>query len=162
MLLVGMILRILERRKGAFPLSRQRHTPEKIINKLREAEVELARGLGVPEVWGANITSVSSRLFTPQVATYPTSCGRISVRTQCLKASPDGSARQRPDTNGILAPHRARVLRFERGGETVSRRAVQHPGQPATRFSPAFWQRNADAVFDAFVRGLRGRVRRRY
>ena len=31
-------------------MSRQRHTPEKIINKLREAEVELARGLGVPEV----------------------------------------------------------------------------------------------------------------
>ena len=31
-------------------MSRQRHTAEKIINKLREAEVELARGLGVPEV----------------------------------------------------------------------------------------------------------------
>jgi len=31
-------------------VGRRKHTPEDIINKLREAEVELARGLGVPEV----------------------------------------------------------------------------------------------------------------
>jgi transposase-like protein len=31
-------------------MARQRHTAEEIINKLREAEVGLARGLGVPEV----------------------------------------------------------------------------------------------------------------
>ena len=31
-------------------MARQRHTAEEIINKLREAEVGLARGLAVPEV----------------------------------------------------------------------------------------------------------------
>ena len=31
-------------------MARQRHTVEEIINKLREAEVGLARGLTVPEV----------------------------------------------------------------------------------------------------------------
>ncbi len=31
-------------------MARQRHTAEDIINKLREAEVGLARGLAVPEV----------------------------------------------------------------------------------------------------------------
>ncbi len=31
-------------------MARQRHTPEQIINKLREAEVELAKGSTVPEV----------------------------------------------------------------------------------------------------------------
>jgi putative transposase len=45
-----MILRILDRRRGAFALGRRKHTPEGIINKLREAEVELARGLGIPAV----------------------------------------------------------------------------------------------------------------
>ncbi len=32
-------------------MARQRHTAEEIINKLREAEVGLARGLAVPEVY---------------------------------------------------------------------------------------------------------------
>ncbi len=31
-------------------MTSQRHTAEEIINKLREAEVGLARGLAVPEV----------------------------------------------------------------------------------------------------------------
>ncbi len=31
-------------------MGRQRHTAEEIINKLREAEVGLAKGLAVPEV----------------------------------------------------------------------------------------------------------------
>jgi len=31
-------------------MGKKRHTPEQIINKLREAEVELARGMKVPEV----------------------------------------------------------------------------------------------------------------
>ena len=31
-------------------MARQRHTAEEIVNKLREAEVGLARGLAVPEV----------------------------------------------------------------------------------------------------------------
>ncbi len=31
-------------------MSKKRHTPEQIITKLREAEVELARGLKVPAV----------------------------------------------------------------------------------------------------------------
>ena len=31
-------------------MSRKRHTPEEIINKLRQAEVELSRGLAVPQV----------------------------------------------------------------------------------------------------------------
>ncbi len=31
-------------------MARQRHTAEEIINKLREAEVGLARGMAVPEV----------------------------------------------------------------------------------------------------------------
>lgn len=31
-------------------MSRKRRTPEEIINKLREAEVGLARGMTVPEV----------------------------------------------------------------------------------------------------------------
>ncbi len=31
-------------------MSRKRHSPEQIINKLRQAEVELARGATVPEV----------------------------------------------------------------------------------------------------------------
>jgi transposase-like protein len=31
-------------------MARQRHTPEQIINKLREAEVELGRGVTVPLV----------------------------------------------------------------------------------------------------------------
>ena len=30
-------------------MSQKRHTPEQIINKLRQAEVELARGATVPE-----------------------------------------------------------------------------------------------------------------
>ncbi len=36
--------------KGAEGLGRQHHTAEEIINKLREAEVGLAKGLAVPEV----------------------------------------------------------------------------------------------------------------
>ena len=32
-------------------MGKKRHTPEQIINKLREAEVELARGMKVPEVY---------------------------------------------------------------------------------------------------------------
>jgi putative transposase len=31
-------------------MGKRRHTPERIINKLREAEVELGRGIKVPEV----------------------------------------------------------------------------------------------------------------
>ena len=31
-------------------MGKRRHTPEQIINKLREAEVELGRGMKVPEV----------------------------------------------------------------------------------------------------------------
>jgi len=31
-------------------MSKKRHTPEQSMNKLREAEVELARGMKVPEV----------------------------------------------------------------------------------------------------------------
>jgi hypothetical protein len=46
MLLIGMTTRILDRRKGAFVLRRQPHTPEEIINKLRQAEAELVRGRG--------------------------------------------------------------------------------------------------------------------
>jgi hypothetical protein len=29
-------------------MGKRRHTPEQIINKLREAEVELGRGIGLP------------------------------------------------------------------------------------------------------------------
>ena len=36
--------------KGASCMSRKCRTPEEIINKLREAEVGLARGMTVPEV----------------------------------------------------------------------------------------------------------------
>jgi transposase-like protein len=31
-------------------MPKKRHTPEQIIDKLREAEVELAKGVGVPQV----------------------------------------------------------------------------------------------------------------
>jgi putative transposase len=41
---------ILDRGKGALSLGRKKHTPEQVISKLREAEVELARGMKVPEV----------------------------------------------------------------------------------------------------------------
>jgi putative transposase len=41
---------ILDSGKGALALGRKTHTPEQVINKLREAEVELARGMKVPEV----------------------------------------------------------------------------------------------------------------
>ena len=51
-------------------MARRRHGAEEIINKLREAEVGLARGLAVPEVcrkvgvteqtlWGPRISSES-------------------------------------------------------------------------------------------------------
>jgi putative transposase len=40
----------LDQRKGAFVMGKRRQTPEQIISKLREAEVELAKGMRVPEV----------------------------------------------------------------------------------------------------------------
>ena len=45
-----LVERVLDQRKGAVGMTRQRHTAEEIINKLRESEVGLARGLAVPEV----------------------------------------------------------------------------------------------------------------
>jgi putative transposase len=44
------MLGVLDRGKGALALGRKKHTPEQVINKLREAEVELAKGMKVPEV----------------------------------------------------------------------------------------------------------------
>jgi transposase-like protein len=41
---------VLDQRKGALAMGKRRQTPEQIISKLREAEVELARGMKVPEV----------------------------------------------------------------------------------------------------------------
>jgi transposase-like protein len=41
---------VLDQRKGALVVGKRRQTPEQIISKLREAEVELARGMKVPEV----------------------------------------------------------------------------------------------------------------
>jgi putative transposase len=41
---------VLDQRKGALVMGKRRQTPEQIISKLREAEVELARGMKVPEV----------------------------------------------------------------------------------------------------------------
>ena len=35
--------------KGARQMSRKRHTPEQIIQKLRQAEVELSKGATVPQ-----------------------------------------------------------------------------------------------------------------
>jgi transposase-like protein len=41
---------VLDQRKGALVMGKRRQRPEQIISKLREAEVELARGMKVPEV----------------------------------------------------------------------------------------------------------------
>jgi transposase-like protein len=41
---------VLDQRMGALVMGKRRQTPEQIISKLREAEVELARGMKVPEV----------------------------------------------------------------------------------------------------------------
>jgi len=43
-------LKALDRKKGRQGMARQRHTAEEIINKLREAEVGLAKGMAVLEV----------------------------------------------------------------------------------------------------------------
>ena len=66
-------------------MGQSRHTPEQIINKLREAEVELGRGMKVPEVckkleiaeytlWGPRISSVSGRAATGKPG--PANAGR--------------------------------------------------------------------------------------
>jgi transposase-like protein len=43
-------MRVLDQREGAFVVVKRHHTPEQVINKLREAEVELAKGMKVAEV----------------------------------------------------------------------------------------------------------------
>ena len=43
-------------------MSQKRHTPEQIINKLRQAEVELARGATVPQA--CKKIGVTGRLIT--------------------------------------------------------------------------------------------------
>ena len=43
-------MKALDRKKGRQGMASQRHTAEEIINKLREAEVGLAKGMAVAEV----------------------------------------------------------------------------------------------------------------
>ena len=38
----------LDPSKGALPMSQRRYTPEQIINKLRQAEVEISNGATIP------------------------------------------------------------------------------------------------------------------
>jgi hypothetical protein len=130
-------------------MGQRRHTPEQIINQLREAEVELGRGMKVPEVckklgiaeytlWGGK---------TPSVSVAPIVGCQYSIRI-CGAHSPGRpyawwtgqgtDARPPVSVDPVRDRQRVARLHHEPKSRTPGRRPREHIDQPhAASLPPA-------------------------